>query len=150
MRTLTRESFFLRKRIASLVHGKHCYSVSGIISFNFDSHRTEPDLGGLAVLIRDVDRMFPWHNEPAHPDFVIDSIGDLSKGEVVVHDFVPPLKIAYFHIVPGRGNLQRAQAYAYEKYLAKLAEELAKKKPYGVAGVCSIIKIRSATKFEVE
>jgi len=147
MRTLTMENWILKNRFANFIGGERRYNMSGAIAFKFDWHTTEPNLAQLAEAIREVDRMFPWHDD-IHPDAgEFESIFYLGDGNVVVHNFHTPLKVVWFSIHPKWDNLRKAQVYAYEKYLTKLAEELAKKKLSGIAEVRSVIEVRAATSF---
>lgn len=149
MRTLTIESWILRNRFANFIGGERRYNVSGAIAFEFGWHTTEPDLAQLAEAIREVDRTFPWHDD-IHPDArEFESICYLSDGRIFVQDIYPRRKVVWFSIypTPQGGMLRKAQVYAYEKYLAKLAEELAKKKLSGIAEVRSVIEVRAATRF---
>lgn len=148
MRTLTLERWLLKNRIANFVGGDRRYNVSGAIAFELSWHTFEPGLTLLAETIREVDRHFPWHDDP-YPDTKFESIKYLGEGKVVVHNFKTPLKICWFTIVPGINNLRKAQVYAYEKYLSKLAEELSKSELVGVIEVRSIIEVRSVTNFRV-
>jgi len=45
--------------------------------------------------------------------------------------------------------MRKGQVYAYEKYLAKLAEEIAKLQLRGVTEVRSCIVVNAATSFKV-
>ena len=126
------------------------YNAKGAISFVLRWHTDEPDLAKLAEEIREADRMFPWRDDfsPGAGQEKPESIFYLSNGEVVVHNYTTPVKIIWFGIVPKPDCLRKGQVYAYEKYLAKLAKELAEKKLSGIAEVRSLIEVRASTGYQ--
>jgi len=90
------------------------YKVKATISFDFVSPK-ELDFNSLRRAIIEVDRIWPWKDSGG-----ADSMIGLSDGEV------SPNKLVYwFTFRPGVSWLTKCQIYAYEKYVAKLAEELA-------------------------
>ena len=128
--------------------GRH-YDVSGAIAFELLFHSTEPDLAAMAKAIRDIDYWYPWMDMDATPSSgEYKSIFHLSDGHVVTHNFNTPLKIVWFSIHPMSGHMKKSQVYAYEKYLAKLAKELAKQFAGAVTEVRSVIEVRASTSFK--
>lgn len=128
--------------------GRH-YDVSGAIAFELLFHSTEPDLTAMAEAIRNIDYWYPWSDLDAAPlAGEYKSIFHLSDGHVITHNFSTPLKIVWFNIHPPSGHMRKSQVYAYEKYLAKLAKELAKGFASTVSEVRSVIEVRASTSFK--
>jgi len=148
MRTLTLREWTVRNWFANLIGGERHYSVCGAFVFEMLHHNIEPDLPAMAKAIREVDAEFPWHDD-IHPDAgEFESVFYLSDGDVVVHNLNTPLKVVWFHVYPKWDSLRKGQVYAYERYLAKLAEELAKRFSGAVTEVRSVIEVRAATSFK--
>ena len=131
--------------------GRH-YGVRGEIAFVFKPPLENPDLDELRRQIREVDKHFPW-KEDQIPEGAEQppSIFYLGDGQVVIHNFHPKEQHIWFTIQPRYDSMRRGQLYAYEKYLAKLAEELMKPKPwnYWPAEVRSMITIKAGTSFKL-
>jgi hypothetical protein len=66
-----------------------------------------------------------------------------------INNWSVPEMDCHFGIKPEFSNMRRPQVYAYEKYLAKLAEELAKMELPDVVEVSYLIEIRSYKMFPV-
>ena len=147
MRTLTLQQWIVRSWFANLVGGERRYEVSGALAFEMLHYSSEHDLVAMKESIREIDAEFPWRDD-IHPDVKFESIGYLSNGEVVLHKYTKPLKMVWFRIHPKWDNLRKGQVYAYERYLAKIAEELAKRFVGGVAEVRSVIEVRAGTSFK--
>ncbi|MBU6501072.1 MAG: hypothetical protein KGJ89_03015 [Patescibacteria group bacterium] len=144
-------NWILENRLANLIRGERRYNVKGNIVFEIGHgcHNMELDLQQLAAAIREVDAMFPWHDDDIDSKMNHKSLFYLSGGRVVVHDLNGPLKMVWFDLFTEYRDIRRSQVYAYEKYLAKLAEELAKKKFVGIAEVTSAIEVRTSRHFRV-
>ena len=151
MRTLTSESdwdrWIQRNRIVDFFEGKRRYDVSGSIAFEFADYAFEPDVAQLANEIREIDKLFPWRDNP-NPRAESQSIRYLSDGKIVIHNFHTPLKVCWFHVYPVNKFIRKGQVYAYEKYLDKIAEELAKKKLPGVVEVRSVLEVHTISSFK--
>lgn len=149
----------MRTTILSFCRGKkeevRKYSVSGMINFKMSSAPDETNFGELKKLIIEIDKLFPWKDElskseeKARRGRESASIFYISKGKEFINNWHNPEKNICFHIFTEGGSLRKAQIYAYEKYLAKLAEELAKRKPTGVAAVSCVVKIVTTAEFTV-
>ena len=151
MRTFQLQIWSLRARLQDLVNGERRYSVSGSIVFEFHPHLMDaPDPKWFAEAIQEVDREFPWRDD-VHPDVAYHARQFyLSNGEFKFHEFNnPPLQNLWFFIQHNWHNLRRPQVYAYEKYLAKLAEELSKKKIPYITEVRSVMEVVTATSFRI-
>jgi len=136
----------LRNNIADWFGGERHYTVRGMIAFMFSSCEAEHDLLQLRTAILEADRAFPWRDD-IHPETVNASIHYLSDGVIATDDFSTPEKHCRFTIVPVWDNLRKGQVYGYEKYLNKLAEEIAKRGLPGVTEVRSVIGVRSTTSY---
>ncbi len=148
MRTLTLQQWIVRNWFANLINGGRRYEVSGALAFEMLHYSFEHDFAAMRKAICEVDAEFPWRDD-LHPDITFESIGYLSNGNVVLHKYAKPLKMVWFTIHPKWGNLRKSQVYAYERYLAKIAEELAKRFVDEVREVRSVIEVRSGTSFSV-
>ena len=150
MRALMLERNWIRKeRIINAMHGERRYAVNGSISFELSPYAPEfIDLARLANEIRGIDKLFPW-GDNYRSDEKFTSIGYLSDGEIVVHNASRiPERVCWFHIYPTNRHIRRGQIYAYEKYLAKIAEELAKKKIPGIIWINGILEINTVSGFK--
>ena len=139
----------MMESVSDFVRGDRNYSMHGHIAFTFGPGKVEHDLLKLQELIREVDRLFPWSDTPSLGE-EFKSIKYLSEGEVIIQNWSIPEKHIWFSVFPGITCLRRGQVYAYEKYLSKLAEELAKKKILGVIEVRGVIEVGAATSFRVQ
>ena len=121
------------------------YSVEGTIMFVFNSPLKNPDLTTFRQAIEEVDRCFPWLDDDLPKGFGLNHIR-LNEGRVVLEGNGSEQKIL-FSIHPY--SLRSGQLYAFERYLAKLAEKLMKPKPweYWPTEVRSEITIRATTRF---
>ena len=124
------------------------YHVEGAIAFVFKPPLENPNLGLLRWAIEYMDSLFPWKDDQIPEGVEYKSIRYLSEGDVVIHNFSFPEQHIWFHIHPQYGSMRKSQIYAYEKYLAKLAEELVKTKLSAVDEVRSVIKTSTATTFK--
>src|SRR3989338_197620 len=131
MSTLTEK---IRQAVAEMKDRR--YGVKGEIVFVFKPPLENPDLDALRSSIKEVDKP--------------PSIFYLGNGQVVVHNFHPKEQHIWFSVHPRYDSMRRGQIYAYEKYLAKLAEELMKPKQnnYWPASVRSVITIKAVTSFK--
>ena len=147
MSTLTEK---IRQAVAEMRDRR--YGVKGEIVFVFKPPLENPDLDALRSSIKEVDKLFPWKEDDV-PDGAEKppSIFYLGDGQVVVQNFHPTEQHIWFSVHPRYDSMRRGQIYAYEKYLAKLAEELAKPKPHGYwpASVRSVITIKASTSFKL-
>lgn len=127
------------------------YHVEGEIVFVFKPSLDNPDLDALRKSIKEVDDLFPWKEDDV-PDGaeIPPSIFYLGDGRVIVHNFHPKEQHIWFSIHPRYDSMRRGQTYAYERYLAKLAEELmeSKQNNHWPASVRSVITIKATTSFK--
>jgi hypothetical protein len=94
------------------------YNVIGEITFLFTEPSFDRSLGFFRELILAVDQQFPWSDETKY-DGKGKSIRELSAG----FNLSPTNNISFTLHPPFA--MHQAQLHAYEKYLMKLAEELA-------------------------
>ncbi len=118
------------------------YSAEGSICFELVSANVEPNLSKLRQMIVEIDERFPWRATNGFGEEQR-SIGYLDDGHVVTHNFHVPIKMCWFWIVPMLA-IQKGQIHAYEKYLDKIAEELAALQMPGVRGVHAVMRVASA------
>ena len=143
-------TFDMRWMQKKVISGEREYSVSGSFAFEVSWHEDQPDLAKFKEAILEVDQSFPWHDD-VHPDSgEPKGIFYISEGEEVVHHWSFSEKVCWFSISPRYDSLRQGQVYAYEKYLAKIAEELAKRKLLGVREVKSVIHVHRGTSFRVK
>lgn len=147
MSTLTEK---IRRVVAEMKDRR--YSVKGEIVFVFKPPLENPDLDSLRSSIKEVDKLFPWREDDV-PEGAEEppSIFYLGDGHVVVHNFHPKEQHIWFTVQPRYDSMRRGQTWAYERYLAKLAEELMKPKQhsYWPASVRSVITIKASTSFKI-
>ena len=120
------------------------YDVSGAFTLEFTSADVEPDIVALRLAILVADHQFPWHGcnglgEEGR------SIRYLSDGRVGVDKWRVPVKSCSFNIHPEYA-MHKGQLHAYEKYLDKIAEELALRNLPDVREVRAVIKINGVGK----
>ena len=113
MRTLNN----IKNRITFAVYGEVKYHVSGEILIHMSSG-AEPDLCEIDQKIKNTDATFPWHNDDEN------CVMGYKHYDVEVTVEGPVHKRATCSLSV---NLRKGQIYAYERYLATLAEELSKK-----------------------
>ena len=148
MRTdLSVQAWKHRNKISNFLNGERHYRVEGHIAFEFVSHDREPDLHPLREAILEVDREFPWCDD-VYPGVKFKSIHFLNAGSITRNNRTCIEYTAWFHIFPYQGNVRKGQVYAYEKYLAKIAEELSKRELPNVKSVRSGITMTAVTSFE--
>jgi hypothetical protein len=108
------------------------YSVTGYIRFDFvfrsDRKTNLPDAKTLRQAIFDTDRSAPWKYVGSPKS--IQYLGPGAWIDCQSND------VCIFQIEPPNRTLTQEQMYAYEKYLAVLADTLAK---MGIPGVESVI-----------
>ncbi|MBI4158351.1 MAG: hypothetical protein HY505_01905 [Candidatus Yanofskybacteria bacterium] len=126
------------------------YTVDGDIVFVFrPPHDFTPQ---CFEMLRDaivfVDRKFPWKDTNDHDGTEVSDIRYLGDAHVVIHNFNPQEQHVWFWIVPHYDSMRKSQLYAYEKYLAKLAEELNKKRFFRSDSVRSVFRVVSSTSFD--
>ena len=150
MRTFAQTSG-IQNVIRNLFHTKdsHSHHVEGRLAFVFAHHLAETSLQLLREAILAVDSEFPWKDFNYYGD-PYPSIRMLSDGEALIHNYTTPEKWCWFSIFPGHQSLKRSQVYAYEKYLMKLAEELAKRRLPNVAQVRNVMQVTTGSTFTVE
>jgi len=149
MRTLTTQAWTVRNWFREIVDGERKYSVTGHFAIELLDHAYVPNFEKIAEEIRRIDGEFPWKVD-LHPSvlgLVDENIRIVSKGEVVTHNLAPPLSIYWLTVFHSHGSLRRSQVYAYEKYLAKIAEELMKISRDFAKEVRSVIEVRAGTSF---
>jgi hypothetical protein len=129
-----------------LVHDRRDHEIGGIIGF-ISSRYDKPNLAKLRQAIIKIDAQFPWNDDSLCPDEEHESIKYLSDGKIDT-DGWGEKKICRFYLYPTREYVRKGQVYGYEKYLAKLAEELAKLNISGVQHVRSTIQIHATTDFK--
>jgi hypothetical protein len=129
-----------QRTITKAIYGERKYDVNGDICFHVDWYEAEPDLAKLRQAITDTDQRFPWHDARGTGE-PLPSIKFLSDGQVVVHNWSVPEKLIWFTIYPPFG-MHRGQVYAYEKYLEKISEELARLGLPHISAVHSVIAIK--------
>jgi len=105
--------------------------------------------------IVNIDKRFPWRTELNPTQIksgaeVPESIHHLSPGEVVIHNFSTPEHHVWFRISTFYNCMSNGRAYAYEVYLANIAEELSKRGLPAVDSVRSNITITSIRNFKVQ
>lgn len=139
-----------RNKVKTFLDGSRNYSVEGHIVFHSDLGTIETPLPQLREAILEVDKLFPWKDDiyPDARDPERESIMYLSPGEKG-GGWKGETNL-WFHLVPLWQSVRKGQVYAYEKYLAKLAEELAKKKLQGVESVRVKISMYRMTEFPCE
>ncbi|MDP3934656.1 MAG: hypothetical protein Q8Q46_00295 [Candidatus Giovannonibacteria bacterium] len=122
------------------------------MAFVLTTARVKADLSAFRRAILEVDEQFPWHDDPPRlcPEESAPSIFYLSDGDEVINNWSTPEKTCWFTIFPKYHSIRKGQVYAYERYLAKLAEELVKKRLPFVAEVRSVLHIDSGTSFKVQ
>ena len=151
MRILTElQRWTMRNWFANLVGGERRYEVSGAIAFETTYHDVRSDLDRLRNAILEIDAEFPWRDD-IHPDAgERKSIHYLGGGNVVIHNFAVPIMLVWFSVHPKWEMLRKSQIYAYEHYLAKLAEELAKRFAESslFSEVRSVIEVRAVSSFK--
>lgn len=125
------------------------YCVTGQIGFWLTSGDIEVDQKTLRDAIVEVDNLFPWKdvmpplaNEPHK------SIYYLGDGHEVTHNEKVPEKVWWFCIVPSRQDMRKGQLYAYEVYLANIAQQLSFMNLPGVSKVNSLVETVSTQYFE--
>lgn len=123
------------------------YEVDGTIFFILDSADAELDLSVLRQVIVEVDQLFPWKDEHPFTGEKFKSIKYLSEGKSKVDKWAVPVKTCFFNIYPGFERLTKGQLHAYENYLAKIAEELFKRKLSHVASVWGSVSTRKTFGF---
>lgn len=138
------------KNMVSSESGERKYTVSGSFAFQMSWHRDRPDLTKFREAILEIDQLFPWHDDVCLGAGEPKGIFYVSDGKEVVQNWSIPEKVCCFNVFPRYSSLRRGQVYAYEKYLAKIAEELAKRKLPNVCEVTSVIHVHSGTSFRVE
>jgi hypothetical protein len=142
MRTLRRVFGFQEKK-----EERREYSVSGCISF-MTTDQSFVDLNALKEAITTVDRQFPWKDDfSSQSEKYVLYIGESSSS---TSGYTIPETIVDFPVDRRHNSLRRGQLYAYEKYLAKIAEELAKMHLPRIKEVHSQIKIQRTKVFKVE
>jgi hypothetical protein len=141
------QRWLFKNRILNLVSGKRRYTVEGHIVFVFRPPKDMFHDVCLQQAIMDTDKQFPWKDD-VHPDAKREgeSIFYLGDGHATWEDGL--VTSCSFMINHRWDNLRRNQIYAYEKYLAKIAEECAKKKPLGSAEVRAVLEVRSVSSFK--
>jgi len=127
--------------------GERKYGVNGHIVF-VSFFCLDIELVSLRRHIIDIDRQFPWSDE-SFAEGRMGSIKYLSEGKCVTRRFYGGRSNYFWFDIYPYGSLRKGQVYAYEKYLAKIAEELAKRRIPGVDLVQGIIEMRSSTSFRV-
>ncbi len=126
------------------------YEVGGKICFVCLAKPTETETHRFEKAIRQVDRQFPWRDDRpivssnniclSHPSYTPPA---RSSSEEEEHGYCFKTSLV--------GNLRRGQVYAYEKYLAKLAEELATLElGEKLIAVYCFLRITTAHTFEIE
>ena len=134
-------------RSIGLVNDRRDHAVCGTIGFISSLCGNEPNLAELRQAILNVDARFPWTDDSLRPDEEHESIHYLSAGEVGT-DGWGEKKICWFYIFPTREYVRKGQVYGYEKYLAKLTEELAKMNIPDIQHVRCTIEVRSTMDFK--
>ena len=136
-----------RNSLANKLDGERKYDVTGRICFNLIRARAYP--AAYRAMIENVDRDFPWRDD-VHPDWHRDfkSIKDLSDGEVVTDNLPGDPTRVWFEIRP-YCKMRKSQVYAYEKYMEKLAIELAKMKFEGLESVGYGVEVITMSQIEV-
>lgn len=136
--------------------GGRLYAVEPNIDFVLCSPHDTPDLNSLREAILAADRLFPWLEEDPRLKDRAKSISYISDGKIVRYTEgvvgigqVPTKTHARFSFRPAFDNLRKHQIYAYENYLRKISEELAKSKPPFVREVVFSLKFTARDYFEV-
>lgn len=126
------------------------YTVEGQIVFEYDDSREalELCLQQLRSWIEVTDRKFSWKDKSIYDADQITKPRYISEGQITRHNAKGFGQHVRFTIVPHYDCLSKGQLHAYEKYLAKLAEELSKKNLFGAISVRSIFKMTSVTNFK--
>jgi hypothetical protein len=122
------------------------YSITGYIRFDYQFRWNQVDVpppGDAKVLrqaILDADKVAPWKGDTHQ------SIRYLGPGAWVN---CQSNETCIFQIAPPYEVMTQAQMYAYEKYLAVLADTLAKQKIEGVESVLYGIEASTSQRFMV-
>ena len=119
------------------------YGVEGEIIFKFtfkfdpDPERVLPQdkLDALRAAIWEVDSAYPWKDKNDYGDSDFPSLGFVGSPEHQFHNLAIPELHVWFRVVSWQQYIRKSQQYAYEKYLAMLASELAKKELFGSESV---------------
>ena len=143
-------TFRISEAFKNVVSGERKYGVSGSFVFQMSWHEYRPDLAEFKRAILDMDQLFPWYDDVCPGSGRTKDVFYVSDGEEIVHNWSVPERVCWFNVCPRYQSLRRGQVYAYEKYLAKIAEELAKRKLPNVCEVRSIINMYGGTSFRVE
>src|SRR3989344_963415 len=104
--------------------------------------------------IMEVDNIFPWRDTNEYYEYnnlVAPSINQIGRAENQFNNWGGRSTelCVWFTLKPGVHYVRKSQLYAYEKYLEKLAEELAgKKDELGFTSVRSVFRTGSTKKFK--
>jgi hypothetical protein len=134
-------------RDIGLIHDRREYGINGTIGFIYSMYEKEPpDPSELRRAILKIDARFPWSDDP-RPDERYKSIKYISDGEVSLTGWGGK-KVCWFHLYPTREWVRKGQVYGYEKYLAKLADELAKLNLPKIQNVRCTFEVHSTMDFK--
>ncbi len=125
------------------------YTVEGDIVFAFTPAREDLTPQCFEILRNDiafVDKKFPW-KDTNHDGTEVTEMRYLGEARVTVHNFNPKEQHVFFRVVPCYDCLSKGQLHAYEKYLAKLAEEVFKIGSFKPTSVRSVFRVVSSTSF---
>lgn len=116
----------------------------GEILLKLRAQSVEPDMPAIKRAIQEIAVEFPWRNGNG-----TGAINDysVSDGEIIQDNFDTRQKVMRFRIQHDEQHLRRGQIYAYEKHLAKIAQELAKRTIYFATSVHDVIEVRMWTSF---
>lgn len=113
--------------------GERRYEIEGSIVFEFapsESRECSPEMKEhLESVIKHVDTIHPWKDQHDHDGSECASIWLLQFQTNQYHNIRSPELHVWFRIVPQFYQVRQHQVYAYERYLAGLAKELAKQVP---------------------
>jgi hypothetical protein len=131
------------------------YSVEGAICFEMVSG--EPgkpaELEFLRTAILDADKKFPWQDEADSGDGPkVESIHYLGQADEAIDNTNPRQRRVWFSIHPFYTQMRQSQTYAYDRYLAKIAQAVAKSPDWRgiVREVRSISRVSKMSRFPVK
>lgn len=130
--------------IAEFVKGPRQYTTEGSLVFDFsidgiDHYDKEPFHLTLALMkletqfqvaIEEVDKQYPWEDDATAEQGPFGSRMRFlfSKPRMILsHSFGSMIMRELFYFAPKSEKLRKGQVYAYEQYVAKIAEELSKR-----------------------
>jgi len=138
------------EKIKDALTGERKYQVTASITVVFRRGMNPSEFNTLREMIKEIDRQFPWRDDTDRDSD--DSLGlyEISRGEELENEDKAGDPACWFSITPKHSWMRRNQVYAYERYLAKIAQELTKKLLHRTREIISSIHVSGATRFRYE